>query len=297
MKSKVLILYNPSSGKRRKDLSISEIIDEANMYVEVVEVINILKLKSYEQLYDEFANQIDGVILCGGDGTINRCLNEFYHLEWTPWFLLVPYGSTNDIAASHQIPNRITEAIKLLQNPIYQKIDVGLINNEDIFIYALTFGNFTEVTYETPQELKNKLGHSAYWFYGITRFRGIRDYSLEIKVDDKHVSDEFVFGSITNAVTVANVFKMDNVIFDDGWMETLFIKKPTSIKEYREILRSLILKDYRKDMFFRANVQTIRWTSERNISYNVDGEKYYKRKSIEVKILKEYFTLVSGIAI
>ena len=41
--------------------------------------------------------------------------------------------------------------------------DVGGFN-EDYFVYIAAFGLFTDVSYETNQDMKNILGHAAYIF-------------------------------------------------------------------------------------------------------------------------------------
>ena len=46
--------------------------------------------------------------------------------------------------------------------------DVGKFN-DDFFVYIAAFGLFTDVSYETNQDLKNILGHAAYILEGTQR--------------------------------------------------------------------------------------------------------------------------------
>ena len=41
-------------------------------------------------------------------------------------------------------------------------VDVGVFGKNRYFVYVAAFGAFTEVSYSTPQETKNILGHQAY---------------------------------------------------------------------------------------------------------------------------------------
>ena len=41
-------------------------------------------------------------------------------------------------------------------------VDIGKFGDERYFVYIAAFGAFTEVSYSTPQDIKNVLGHQAY---------------------------------------------------------------------------------------------------------------------------------------
>ena len=61
------------------------------------------------------------------------------------------------------------------------EVDIGLSNNDKIVSYALSFGNFTDVTYKTPQKLKNYLGYKAYILFGFLTFRRIKSVRSECR--------------------------------------------------------------------------------------------------------------------
>ena len=66
----------------------------------------------------------------------------------------IPAGSTNDFAASLNLSKNMVQAAEDIVNGDSYAVDVGLFN-EDIFAYIAAFGLFTEVTYETDQQIKN----------------------------------------------------------------------------------------------------------------------------------------------
>ena len=68
----------------------------------------------------------------------------------------VPAGSTNDFANSLNLPKNIQKAAEIALNGHRFACDVGQFNDNS-FIYVAAFGSFTEVSYQTNQELKNLL--------------------------------------------------------------------------------------------------------------------------------------------
>ena len=70
----------------------------------------------------------------------------------------IPCGSTNDFALSLRIPMNIQEAADnaVLGEPF--QCDLGVFG-EASFLYVAAFGLFTDVSYETKQEMKNVFGH------------------------------------------------------------------------------------------------------------------------------------------
>ena len=74
--------------------------------------------------------------------------------------------------------------------------DVGRFN-DDIFVYIAAFGLFTDVSYQTKQEMKNILGHVAYLLEGTKRIFNVPSYRIKVTHDDEVIDDEFVFGMVT----------------------------------------------------------------------------------------------------
>ena len=70
-------------------------------------------------------------------------------------------------------------------------VDVGYFNG-DSFIYIAAFGLFTDVSYQTSQELKNVLGHAAYILEGAKRLHNITSYKMRVEYDGNIIEDEFV---------------------------------------------------------------------------------------------------------
>ena len=85
------VLYNPLSGNGQFEQKISEL---KNTY-ENCEIIDITTIENYEEFLSPLTED-DAVIICGGDGTINRFANATYDIDYKCDVLLAANGTGND---------------------------------------------------------------------------------------------------------------------------------------------------------------------------------------------------------
>ena len=104
---------------------------------------------------------IDGLICCGGDGTLNEVVTGLLQLEHPPVLGYLPAGTTNDFSKNLHLPGRILAAADCAVSGIPRPCDLGRFNDRN-FVYVAAFGVFSEVSYATPQDQKKRLGHLAY---------------------------------------------------------------------------------------------------------------------------------------
>ena len=86
------ILYNPLAG----NADCSEKIEELKvLYGEDTECLNLTEMKDY-RTFAESLSPDDVIIICGGDGTINRFVNNTEGIEINSEILYFPTGTGND---------------------------------------------------------------------------------------------------------------------------------------------------------------------------------------------------------
>ena len=187
----------------------------------------------------------------------------------------IPTGSTNDFAKSIGIPKGIENCAKTITYENKFITDYGTFNNDQIFTYVCAFGMFTEVTYETPQQRKNYIGHSAYIMEAIKHIGEIKSYSMTIEYDNGTLSGEYVLGMITNSKSVGGMFTLKNVSFDDGLFEVILVKKPQNLLHLQNVLIELLNFNYNTEHSeFIQNFKTshLAVKSTEPIKWNLDGE-------------------------
>ena len=161
MKKKLLFIFNPCSGKGQIKNKLMEVIDIMVKAGYEVTVHSTQDREDAMQKVKSEAKNYDLVICSGGDGTLDEAVTGMMQSEKKVPLGYIPAGSTNDFANSLKIPKDIVKAAHVAVEGRKFPVDVGYFNG-DSFIYIAAFGLFTDVSYQTSQELKNVLGHAAY---------------------------------------------------------------------------------------------------------------------------------------
>ena len=93
----------------------------------------------------------------------------------------------------------------IMKEEIY-RCDVGRFNSQT-FAYVAAFGLFTDVSYETSQDLKNILGHLAYVLEGAKRLLDIKAYHMKVTTENGVIEDNFIYGMVTKFQVCGPGFK------------------------------------------------------------------------------------------
>ena len=185
----------------------------------------------------------------------------------------IPLGSTNDLAASLHLPTRVEEAALRAVTGREFHMDVGSLNDR-YFNYIAAFGAFTETSYATPQEIKNALGHFAYILEGAKSLGKIQPIHVKITADGEAFEDDFLFGAVTNTISLGGVLKLDpaRVLLDDGMYELLLVKNPLNALEAQAMLSALMSQNYDGPLVKMRRASDIIFESSHSISWTIDGE-------------------------
>lgn len=291
---KVLVIFNPKAGLKNNS-EIDTIQDFLNNNKIEYDLITTTIDKGPYKILSNKDDVYDVIIACGGDGTVSETIHGMHDFSYTCPLLILPIGTSNELAQNLGIKDySLTNTLNNIFNNNIKTMDYGLIENVTTFIYALTFGNFTEVTYKTPQKMKNWLGFRAYVLYAFLSFRKIKTYRLKIKANQMVLSGNYVFGAISNSATIGSIlhYPKDDISLSDGVFEVLLISKPNSIKEIRLILTGLIQKDYSSQMFTTFQTDKMTIESKNDIAWNTDGEYAGTYKKIHVKNLNKKIKLL-----
>lgn len=221
-------------------------------------------------------NDFDLIVCSGGDGTLNEVIQGCMLSSNKIPIGYIPNGSTNDFARGIGIPISPMEAIENILNGKPLFCDVGSFN-EKYFTYIAAFGAFTEISYQTPQQYKNVLGHAAYILSGIARLPHIKSTRMRIEYDNIVLEDNYLYGMITNSTSVANLLSLSDVEWDDGLFEVTLIKKPTNLLHFQKIISSLAnglqLESEKQYIdYFRASNIKVTNLEDDDVAWTIDGE-------------------------
>lgn len=270
---KILFIYNPNAGKGLLKPKLSDIID---IFVKSKCEVVIYPTQSYHDGYKKvikFKEKYDLVVCSGGDGTLDEVVTGMMKREKRVPVGYIPTGTTNDFANSLHIPKDLLSAADSAVNGKPFHCDVGKFN-EDYFVYVAAFGLFTDVSYQTKQEMKNMLGHLAYVLEGAKRLFDIPSYHVKVTFDGEEIEDDFIFCSVTNSRSMGGFRNMfgHEVEFDDGEFEATLIKSPKNALELQGILSALMRKQKDSQYMYNIKAKEIRFESLEEIPWTLDGE-------------------------
>ena len=271
---RLLFIYNPHAGKELLKPKLSEIID---IFVKAGYEVVAYPTQSYRDAYRKVSeydsDEYDLVVCSGGDGTIDEVVTGMMQRDKRDPIGYIPTGTTNDFANSLHIPKGLLRAADNAVNGTLFPCDVGKFN-DDIFVYIAAFGLFTDVSYQTKQEMKNVLGHLAYVLEGTKRLFNVPSYRIKVTHDGETLEDEFIFGMVTNSRSVGGFRNMigKQVVFDDGLFEVTLIKTPKNPLALQEIVASLLIEQVDTNHMYSFKTGRITFESLEEIPWTLDGE-------------------------
>lgn len=273
-KKRMLLIINPRSGRgqiKNRLLEIMDIFVKAGYQVQVH--ITQRALDARDVVIREGAGK-ELIVCSGGDGTLNETISGIMKLKTLPHLGYIPAGSTNDFASSLKIPKQMAAAARVAALGNEYPIDIGAFCGERYFVYVAGFGTFTEVSYLTPQDRKNVLGHQAYMLEGVKSLASIKAYRMRVESEEVEMNGEFIFGMVTNTISVGGFKGLvdQNAALNDGLFEVLLIKKPKTPLEFSNIVSSLFLKEEKSELVCKFKTRAVRIVSEEPVDWVLDGE-------------------------
>lgn len=270
---RLLFLYNPHAGKGLLKPKVSDIVD---IFVKAGYEVTIYPTQEYKDAYKkilELSEDIELVVCSGGDGTLDEVVTGMMEKVKRIPIGYIPTGTANDFANSLKIPKELLAAADNAVNGTIFPCDVGQFN-DDSFVYIAAFGLFTDVSYQTKQEMKNVLGHLAYVLEGTKRLFNVPSYKIRVCYEDQEVEEEFIFGMVTNSRSVGGFRNIigKNVVFDDGEFEVTLIKSPKNPLELQEIMAALLIEQIDTKHMFTFKTGKITFESIEEIPWTLDGE-------------------------
>lgn len=282
---KLLFVFNPLSGRAQIKNKLLPIIDifSKNGY-EVTTRPTQGKLDGYNIIKADGGNA-DIVVCCGGDGTLDEAVKALMECDKKPLLGYIPAGTTNDFGYTLGIPANMEDAARSIVTGIPFACDIGNFNGQ-YYSYVAAFGAFTDVSYQTPQQTKNVLGHLAYVLEGIKRLSSIKSYNIKVTYEDKTIEDEFLVGLVTNTVSVGGYRKLDEmgVLLDDGLFEVTIIKKPRNAIEIQSIISSLLKQDFTSPYIYSFRTSKVNFEGDEPVEWTIDGEDGGVHKNAEINV-------------
>ena len=292
MSKRMLFVFNPKAGKGKIKNHLLDIIDIFNRHEYEVIIRATQRPKDAYEKTKEYADRVDLIVCSGGDGTLDEVVTGLMEIGSELPIGYIPAGSTNDFANSLFMPKNMAKAAEMIAQEELYHCDIGRFNRET-FAYVAAFGLFTDVSYETDQDLKNVLGHVAYILEGAKKLFDIKSYHMKVTAEEIQVEDDFIVGMITNSRSVGGFKNLTgkNVDMNDGLFEVTLIVRPKNLLELQEIMTALVTSEDNTALVHSFKSGKITIETEEEVPWTLDGEFGGNQTNVEIENMHKALNL------
>ena len=289
---KLLFLMNPNAGQRKAPRFLTEILSVFQEGGYEPTVFLTTGPGSGTSIVESRAGDYDLIVCAGGDGTLNATISGVLRSGFDRPIGYIPCGSTNDFAATLKLSNDVVQAAKDIMMGSDQRYDLGSFNDRH-FSYVASFGAFTRVSYSTPQNLKNLLGHLAYLLGGIQELTQIRKIPMTLELDGEKMEGEYIFGAISNATSVGGVISLSSRYGDlrDGKFEVTLVRMPRDVIEVGACIQALQTQEYNCEPITFRSVSSLTIHMPRDVDWTLDGERAEGAEVVRIENLRQSLRL------
>lgn len=281
---KMLFVFNPKAGKGKIKTHLLDIVDIFSSHnYEIIIRSTQAPRDAYEKA-KEYADSVDLIVCSGGDGTLDEVVTGIMEVDSSVPIGYIPAGSTNDFANSLFMPKNMIRVAEMIMAEELYHCDIGRFNQKT-FAYVAAFGLFTDVSYETDQDLKNVLGHVAYVLEGVKRLFDIKSYHMKVNSEEVQVEDDFIVGMITNSRSVGGFKNLTgkNVDMNDGFFEVTLIVHPKNPLQLQEIMTALVMAEDNTDMIYSFKTRQLTIETDEEVPWTLDGEFGGNHSYVEIE--------------
>lgn len=289
---KLFFVFNPKAGQVKIKQRLGDIIELFSIKGHMVTVRATTKRGDATELVKNLEDGYDRVICAGGDGTLDEVVEGMALREHKLPIGYIPAGSTNDYASSLGIPTGVLEAARVAIGPNIFSSDVGEYNGKS-FVYVAAFGAFTEVSYATPQDLKNMLGHAAYIVTALKYLTDIKPYHMKVYANGKIIEGDFIYGMVTNSNSVGGVKNITgpDITLNDGLFEVTLVSNPKNPVELNSIISALMNRNLTSKNLYSFKISEIEFDADSEVPWTIDGEFAGNDKTVKIKNRKQELML------
>lgn len=290
---KLLLVMNPYAGLRKGKRYLADVIDLFNRGDYMVLTHMTAGRGDCTVAVERYAKDVDLIVCAGGDGTFNEAVTGLLRSGCDIPIGYLPCGSTNDFASSLNLATNLKQAARDILEGQPLTVDVGSFQDR-YFTYVASFGAFTKASYATPQNVKNALGHMAYLLEGMQELSQIRRTHVRIKLENRTIEDDFLFGAVSNSTSVGGILTLSPKLVDmqDGKFELLLVRAPRDAMEVAECIRALRTQKYNCAMITFLSTEELTIEADPQMAWTLDGERADGAAEIQVKNLHHAIRLM-----
>lgn len=273
-RKKILLFYNAYSGSGVFSNNLDRIIDRCQTAGFQVVPVRASRGRVINQVFQTLRQEeYDRIIVAGGDGTMNTCVNAMVRHGIDLPVAILPAGTANDFAYYFELPSDLLLQLDVALGNRTTKADVGVVN-EKCFINVCAMGALVDVSQKTDPNLKNALGQMAYYLTAMTELRQVHPIKVKLTTPDKVYNEEVYFMVVMNGESAGGFRKLSpSSSMDDGKLDVIAFRK-MPIREFGPLLFEVVNGRHPENknvLYFQTEGLMIE--SDEDLYTDVDGEE------------------------
>lgn len=281
-KKSILFIANPISGSNQKEDLHQLIKDNLDHSKFVFDFIKTEYRGHATELSAQAAREnIDIVIACGGDGTVNEVAKPLVQTKVTMG--IIPNGSGNGFAMHIGMGRSSKKAIHILNEATSHLIDTCTVN-DNFFLNLAGVGFDALVAYKIDHGKKR--GFQLYVSTISKELFKFKAQSYSIKTDDKLIKGKFTIVAVANAAMYGYNFTIaPKAELSDGLLDIVLIKEASLVKTILGSWRMLNKTLHKSKLVDIIKSKEVIISTDSAYYYHIDGESQKFDSQLHFKLV------------
>lgn len=297
MRSQVLFTYNPNAGTKKLPPRLNDVV--CALAAPGADLV-ISPTRKRNDAREAVKACIAGgscvkVVCAGGDGTLHEVVEGMMECpaDRRVPIAYLPTGSTNDFGYSMRLPADVVEAAKLAGNGTEYPCDIASFNGGTV-VYTASFGLFSDVSYATPQSMKNVFGHAAYVLNGAVALANVKSVRATVTLPDETIDGSFVMGNVVNASSIGGFRGITGpeVRLNDGLFELFLIREPAPL-QVAGLLNDIRRGNFANPLIVYRQIEEAVFDFAEDVPWTIDGEYGGACRHARLSVLKQAITFMA----
>ncbi|WP_313237343.1 diacylglycerol/lipid kinase family protein [Sporosarcina ureae] len=232
--NRALFVYNQAAGEEDTQLKLSQTLHVFAQAVDELIVLNTSSEKQLQQACVTYSDQVDLLIILGGDGTVHICINSIAPLATRPIIAILPGGTSNDFSRSLGVPQPLQDAATSILNGSIIKTDIGKVG-EHYFMNFWGTGLVTDTSENIKSDEKKRFGSISYMLSTLRTLNQTKPFRYKLQSRDTELEGEAILLFVLNGRFIGTTeLPIASLSPIDGKLDVLIVRD-SNLAAFREL--------------------------------------------------------------
>jgi YegS/Rv2252/BmrU family lipid kinase len=228
MKRKASLIFNPVAGQGNPETDLKTIESLLSPEIDLETIVTTAECEPGDLAKAAIERGATAIIASGGDGTLSAVAAALMNTNIP--LGIISRGTANAFANALDLPTTIPEACEAIVSGDTKVVDMAWCNGLPMVLLA-GIGFEAETVNLADRTAKNRLGMMAYVLAGVQQLRNLKQFEVEIELEDKIITVSAAAIAIANAAPATSILAQggSEVVFDDGMLDLTIVAPATPL--------------------------------------------------------------------